>query len=58
MEYSAGDSPEHYINGRNGETIDESIIKSITLQILSAMFDYIEKGIVHREIKSENTLID
>lgn len=58
MEYCAGGSLEQYVKDRNGDVMDESIIKSICNQILSAMFNYFEKGLIHRDIKPENILID
>lgn len=58
MEYCVGGSLEKFVIERNGETIDQSFIKSLAHQILLAMFDYSEKGIVHRDLKPENILID
>lgn len=58
MEYYPNGSLLSYLNARNKETTEESIIKSYANQILCAMFNYSEKGVIHGNLKPENILID
>lgn len=58
MDYYPNGSLEKYVKGRNGDRLNEIRIKSFAKQILTAMRDYFEKGVVHGNIKPENILID
>lgn len=54
MEFCTCASLEQYVNG---ETMDESLIKSFAHQILAEMLDYSVKEFVHGDIKPENILV-
>lgn len=56
MEYCSNGSLEKYVN--NAKENSEERVKSFTKQILSAMHNLNEKGIVHRDIRPENIILD
>lgn len=56
-EYDSDESLEQFVYGRNGDTIEESIIRSYAIQILLALTNYTDKGIVHKNINLESIFI-
>lgn len=57
LEFAPGRSLYDYIQGQPGNVLEEKVAAKCTLQLVSALQYIHSKGIIHRDVKSDNVLI-
>lgn len=58
MEYGGGNSLEQYIRNRTAGKLEESEARTIFKSLVSGIVYLHKKGVAHRDIKTENILLN